>query len=196
MDRDLTVVIMAGGKNKKFGVPKLYFSHKSKLLWEHQYDFFYNYTRNIVVSGLDADPLENRVSSLFEALKLVKTRKVLVVDICHQFLSSDSIDKLLASSKPSATLAIKTRNNLFNKKRMSFVDTDGHLDILPVQLFDTEMLEKCLLQNYNKIQNKDIKDFAYLLNMYLGLVPDIIYATAIDSQKLIDKTNTAFLKLN
>lgn len=196
MDKDLTVVVMAGGKNKKFGVPKLYFSHKSKLLWEYQYDFFYNYTPNIVVSGLDADPLENRVSSLLEALKLVKTKKVLVVDICHQFLSSDSIDKLLSSSKPSATLAIKTRNNLFNKKRMSFVDTDEHLDILPVQLFDTDILKKCLFQNYNKIQNKDIKDFAYILNMYLGLVPDIIYANAIDSQKIIDKTNSIFLKLN
>lgn len=193
MYNDLTVIIMAGGKNKALGVPKLYFSHKNKMLWEYQYNFFRHYTDNVIVSGLDTDPLENRVASLLEALKQVRTPKVLVVDICHQYLTDESIQKLLQSKKPSATLAIKSRNNLFNKAKMSFVDTDKHLDILPVQLFDTRLLQNCFHNNYSQILNKDSKDFCYLLSLYLGLVPDIIICKAIDAQKIIDKTTAKFL---
>ena len=193
MYNDLTVIIMAGGKNKALGVPKLYFSHRNKMLWEYQYDFFRRYTDNVIVSGLDTDPLNNRVASLLEALKVINTSKVLVVDICHQYLTDESIQKLLNSKKPSATLAIKSRNNLFNKAKMSFIDTDQHLDILPVQLFDTNLLFNCLKNNYSKTLNKDTKDFSYLLSLYLGLIPDIIICKAVDAQKIVDKTTIKFL---
>ena len=180
MYNDLTVIIMAGGKNKALGVPKLYFSHRNKMLWEYQYDFFRRYTDNVIVSGLDTDPLNNRVASLLEALKVINTSKVLVVDICHQYLTDESIQKLLNSKKPSATLAIKSRNN-------------QHLDILPVQLFDTNLLFNCLKNNYSKTLNKDTKDFSYLLSLYLGLIPDIIICKAVDAQKIVDKTTIKFL---
>lgn len=193
MFNDISAIIVAGGQDKTFGVQKLYFSHKRKLLWEYQYDFLIDIVPQVIICGLDSDPKATRLESLAEALRLVNTRRVLVLDLEQIFLTHKDLEIICSKKKPSVTLCKKSEANMFCKSSLSFIETDSYLNIIPVQLFDTSLIKNCIYNNITRIKNKNTKDFCSVLQKYANIVPELVYADSSSAKRLVDRTDIKFL---
>ena len=182
MYNDTTALILQGHNDQDFGTQKLFFSYNKKLLWEHHYDFLADTVSSVIISGLDTEPKSNKLDSLAEALKFVNTKRVLIIDFDNMFFSSKDLDNLLNRKKPSATLCRRSQNNIFCKSSLTFINTSEYLDIIPVQLFDTALVKKSILQYKNKIKDKYPKDICSIVQKYSNVVPELVFADSCSAK--------------
>jgi hypothetical protein len=194
MHNDTTALILQSHNDETFGTQKLFFSYQKKLLWEYHYDFLIDSVAGVFISGLDTEPKTNKIDSLAEAIKYINTSRVLVIDFDNIFFSSKDLNNLLSKKKPSVTLCVKSQSNLFCKKTLTTLETTDYVDIVPVQLFDTSLLKRCILQYRNTIKNKNPKDICSVVQKYCNVVPELVYADSISAKKLLDKTDIKLLE--
>ena len=194
MYSDTTALILQGHNDQDFGTQKLFFSYNKKLLWEYHYDFLADVVSSVFISGLDTEPKANKLDSLAEALKFVNTKRVLIIDFDNMFFSSKDLHNLLSKNKPSVTLCRKSTNNMFCKKSLTFLNTTEYLDVIPIQLFDTALVKRCILQYKNKIKDKYPKDFCSIVQKYSNVVPEVVFADSCSAKQVLDKTDVKFLE--
>jgi molybdopterin-guanine dinucleotide biosynthesis protein A len=184
IENNLTIIIMGGGKGKRLGIPKVFYQFRGKALWSILYDKFSNFTKEIIIVGLDIDSASTRKDSLILALKQVKTDKVLVVDINMPLLSLNSIQKLIDKINYDSVSAITWLDEtIFDNTSKQYNTNSQKCVIEPLQLFHKELLLECLLKD----SNKDEIEFSNLIFKQTGIVPVMVEIPRLEAFKLINK---------
>ena len=184
IENNLTVIIMGGGKGKRLGIPKVFYQFRGKALWSILYDKFNNFTKEIIIVGLDIDSASTRKDSLILALKQVKTEKVLVVDINMPLLSTNSIQKIIDKINYDSVSAITWLDEtVFDNVSKQYNSNSQKCVVEPLQLFHKELLLECLLKN----TNKDEIEFSNLIYKETGILPVMVEIPKLETYKLITK---------
>jgi molybdopterin-guanine dinucleotide biosynthesis protein A len=184
IENNLTVIIMGGGKGKRLGIPKVFYQFRGKALWSILYDKFNNFTKEIIIVGLDIDSASTRKDSLILALKQVKTEKVLVVDINMPLLSTNSIQKIIDKINYDSVSAITWLDEtVFDNVSKQYNSNSQKCVVEPLQLFHKELLLECLLKD----TNKDEIEFSNLIYKETGILPVMVEIPKLETYKLITK---------
>ncbi len=185
-ENNLTVIIMGGGKGKRLGIPKVFYQFRGKALWSILYDRFSEFTKNIIIVGLDIDSASTRKESLILALKQVKTDKVLVVDINMPLLSLNSIGKIIEKINYDSVSAITWLDEtVFDNQSKAYNSNPQKCIIEPLQLFHKDLLLECLLKD----TDRDETEFSKLIFNQTGILPVMVEIPKLETYKLITKND-------
>jgi 2-C-methyl-D-erythritol 4-phosphate cytidylyltransferase len=185
-ENNLTVIIMGGGKGKRLGIPKVFYQFRGKALWSILYDRFSEFTKNIIIVGLDIDSASTRKDSLILALKQVKTDKVLVVDINMPLLSLNSIGKIIEKINYDSVSAITWLDEtVFDNQSKAYNSNPQKCIIEPLQLFHKDLLLECLLKD----TDRDETEFSKLIFNQTGILPVMVEIPKLETYKLITKND-------
>jgi 2-C-methyl-D-erythritol 4-phosphate cytidylyltransferase len=186
IENNLTVVIMGGGKGKRLGIPKVFYQFRGKALWSIIYDKFSEFTKNIIIVGLDIDSASTRKESLLLALKQVKTDKVLVVDINMPLLTLNSIQKIIEKVNYDSVSAVTWLDEtVYDHSSKTFISNPQKCIIEPLQLFHKDLLIECLLKD----TNKDETEFSSIIFDQTGILPIMVEIPKLETYKLINKND-------
>ena len=138
-----------------------------------------------MIVGLDIESEETRIKSLIQALKEVRTDKVLVVDITMPLISDFLIEKLIQkSAKHSSVSAMTYVDETIYDMRTKLYDSSISLcKIEPIQIFDKDALLQALLET----DLDEAREFAELFKQATQIDPFLIEAGFLETYKLITK---------
>ena len=185
MENNITTIIMAGGKGTRLGIPKIYYQFRNKPLWGILYDKFSKHTQSVLIVGLDIESEETRINSLIQALKQVKTDKVLVVDITMPLISDFLIEKLIQKSAKHTSVSAMTYvdETIYDMRTKLYDSSISLCKIEPIQIFDKDVLFQALLET----TTDDAKEFSEIYKQATGIDPFLIEAGFLEVYKLITK---------
>lgn len=185
MENNITTIIMAGGKGTRLGIPKIYYQFRNKPLWSILYDKFTKYTETVLIVGLDIESEKTRIKSLIQALKLVKTDKVLVVDITMPLITDFLIERMIskAAKNPSVSAMTYVDETIFNMADKYYDSSKTLCKLEPIQIFDKDALLQALLET----DLDEAREFAELFKQATQIDPFLIEAGFLETYKLITK---------
>ena len=185
MENNITTIIMAGGKGTRLGIPKIYYQFRNKPLWGILYDKFSKHTQSVLIVGLDIESEETRINSLIQALKQVRTDKVLVVDITMPLISDFLIEKLIQKSAKHTSVSAMTYvdETIYDMRTKLYDSSISLCKIEPIQIFDKDVLFQALLET----TTDDAKEFSEIYKQATGIDPFLIEAGFLEVYKLITK---------
>jgi len=191
IEDNVTTIIMGGGKGTRLGIPKIYYQFRGKPLWSIMYDKFIEYTKEVIIVGLDTDSRATRNASLLEALKLVKTEKVLVIDISMPLVSNTSIERILSLQRfKSVTLGYFLNESVYNAHTKSYDSTNDAFLAQPIQLFDKELLFSSLLDN----ENENFKEYTEIVYKTTGCNAKLAEIPLLETYKLITRDDARVIE--
>lgn len=175
---------MAGGKGSRLGMPKIYYQFRNKPLWSIVYDKYLNHTQSVLIVGLDIEYEKTRIKSLIQALKTIKTEKVLVVDINMPLISDYLIERIVSKSDHSSVSAMTYVDETIYNMADKYYDNSLNLCKLePIQLFDKDALLQALLET----EEVEAKEFTEIFKNATGVQPILVEAGFLETYKLITK---------
>ena len=185
MENNITTIIMAGGKGTRLGIPKIYYQFRNKPLWGILYDKFSKYTQSVLIVGLDIESEETRIKSLIQALKEVRTDKVLVVDITMPLISDFLIEKLIQKSAKHSSVSAMTYvdETVYDMQTKNYDSSISLCKIEPIQIFDKDVLLQCLMET----TIEEAREFTEIYRQATGVNPFLIEAGFLEVYKLITK---------
>ncbi len=185
MENNITTIIMAGGKGTRLGIPKIYYQFRNKPLWGILYDKFSKHTQSVLIVGLDIESEETRINSLIQALKQVRTDKVLVVDITMPLISDFLIEKLIQKSAKHTSVSAMTYvdETIYDMRTKLYDSSISLCKVEPIQIFDKDVLFQALLET----TTDDAKEFSEIYKQATGIDPFLIEAGFLEVYKLITK---------
>ena len=170
---DISVIIACGGSSSRFGSDKLFANLNGHTVIEETVSKFlflscpiilsvpkekYGEYKKLFPSLLMVEGGFNRTQSVYNALKVVKTKYVLIHDGSRPFISEKNIKDIIDAliEKGNAVPTIQVTETICDVKNSSYVDRDNYLLIQTPQGYLTDEIKSCYSVNVNAYDDSSL----------------------------------------
>lgn len=168
---NISCLILAAGKGRRFGQEKMYATWKGIQLWQRAYSCAKDTLNgDVFVVGLDIEGGNTRQESVKNGLKLITTDKVIIHEVSRPLITSDHYKKLIEENYPSVTFATINDTPLYNYTLSKYCQPEETMTIQNLQMFDT----KLLIEAHSKTTIKNATDDTILMKDVHNIDPKII----------------------
>jgi len=160
-------VILAAGQGKRFGSRKQTSSFEGKELWKHTYESCKKVTNEVVVVGIDIPGGRTRQESVFEGLKNIKSKRVVIVESARPLVTPKQIKEIGEDIHNSCSYAMKSVDTIYYKNKHLQRDYCYRLQV--PQSFNT----KLLYEAHCCTKERDLTDDTILMKYQYGIEPKL-----------------------